>query len=264
MSELQLTHPYHDIFDSHAHYNDERFLPDQNETLQAIHQNGVCAIVNIGADLATSEESRILAERYPYIWFAAGVHPDDAAGLPDDYLNQLKALAAHPKCVAIGEIGLDYFRDPTPLPIQKRVFAEQLDLAREIGKPVVIHTRDATADTIEILRAHPSPGVVHCFSGSAETARELVAMGYYIGFTGVVTFKNARKSLEAAAAVPLDRLLLETDCPYMAPEPNRGKRCQSDMIAFSAEKIAAVKGIVPQALIDAARENTCRLFHIEL
>jgi TatD DNase family protein len=182
----------------------------------------------------------------------------------NDYLDTLKELSKDQRCVAIGEIGLDYFRNLSPKDTQKRVFIEQLGLAQSLDMPVIIHTRDATQDTLEILKKYNVKGVVHCFSDSAETAKVLLKMGYHIGFTGVVTFNNARKAIEAVNVVPMDRLLLETDCPYMAPVPNRGKRCTSDMISFTATKIAEIKGLSPQETVDITCENTCKLFKINL
>ena len=251
------------IFDSHSHYNDEVFDEDLAQVVNHLRQNGVCGAVNVGYNVDATKKAKELCRRYPgFFWYSAGIHPYDAADAVEGDIERIRALAKEEGCVAIGEIGLDYYRDVCPKSRQKEYFEAQLSLAEELSLPVIIHTRDATQDTLEILSRHAARGVVHCFSGSAETAKELVAMGWYIGFTGVVTFKNAKKPLEAAREVPLDRLLLETDCPYMAPVPYRGKRCTSDMIALTAEKIAGEKGISPQELIDLARKNTCRLFKI--
>lgn len=252
---------YTGIFDSHAHYNDRRFLNDQPETIQKIFDSGVAGVINASWDLSSSKDSIRLTERYSEFYCGIGVHPSDAAKVPADYLDQLERLSCADKVVAIGEIGLDYhYDDDCPHDIQQKVFEEQLLLARKLDLPVIIHSREATADTLRLLRQYQPKGVVHCFSGSAETAKEIVQLGMYLGFTGVLTFKNARKTVEAVAAVPLDRLLLETDCPYMAPTPYRGMRCDSSMIAQIAEKMAEIKQIPTQQMIDIAHENTCHLF----
>lgn len=252
------------IFDSHAHYNDQRFAEDRDTLLPQIHCNGVSHILNAGCDIPSSMESIRLAEQFPYIYASVGIHPEEIDPLPEDYLTTLSQLAQHPKVVAIGEIGLDYHYENANAESQQNVFIQQLDLADRLDLPVIIHSRDATQDTIRILSSRKSHhGVLHCFSGSAETAEIYIKMGYYIGFTGVVTFSNAKKAIEAVKVIPSDRILLETDCPYMAPVPFRGKRCSSDMIAYTAAKIAEIKGIDPQQMIDIARENTCRLFGIQ-
>ncbi len=252
------------IFDSHAHYNDARFTEDRDTLLPQLHANGVTAILNVGCDLPSSAEVVRMAEQYTFLYAAVGVHPEEAETLPKNYLEEIAPLAKHPKAVAIGEIGLDYHYEKANAAAQQEIFLQQLELADRLNLPVIIHSRDATQDTIDILKKRQNHhGVLHCFSGSADTAQIYLKMGYYIGFTGVVTFSNAKKAVEAAKVVPLDRLLLETDCPYMAPVPFRGQRCSSDMIASTATKIAEIKGISPQQLIDAARENTCRLFGIK-
>lgn len=253
---------YTGIFDSHAHYDDPRFDPDRGQKLEALQQGGIAYILNIGADIPTSCMTVKLAEEYGFIYGAVGIHPSAVDDLPPDYLHALAQLAASPRVKAIGEIGLDYHYPGYNSQRQQQVFAQQLELADQLALPVVIHSRDAHADTMGMLRAHPTRGVVHCYSGSAEMARELVKLGFYIGFTGVVTFKNARRALEAVAAVPLDRLLIETDCPYMAPEPYRGQRCDSLMLGGVVETMARVKEVTPQELVDATRENAKRLFGI--
>ena len=227
------------IFDSHAHYDDERFDADRDELLESIHREGVEYIMTIGADLPTSYAARELAERYDFVYFAAGIHPEQAGDAPENYLEELKALAAHPKCRAIGEIGLDYYwAENPPKERQMELFRQQVLLAKELGLPVIIHDREAHADTLALLRELHPAGVLHCFSGSVEMAKEVAALGMYLGFTGAITFKNARKAPQAAAVVPDDRLLIETDCPYMAPEPYRGKRCDSSMLPRVAERLA--------------------------
>ncbi len=252
------------IFDSHAHYDSADFDSDREALFGSLSASGVCGIINAGCTLEASRIGLSYAERFDYIYAAVGIHPGELDTLTPDYLTKLRALAAHPKCVAIGEIGLDYHWEPYDKEKQQQVFSAQMALAAELKLPVIIHARDAIADTLAILRAFPQvTGVVHCFSGSAETAKELLQMGYAIGFTGAVTFPNAKKARRAAAAVPLSRLLLETDAPYMAPVPYRGKRCDSSMIAASAAVLAELHGCTPQELVDAARENTCRLFQIK-
>ena len=250
------------IFDSHAHYDDEAFAPDREEVLASLAGAGVEAVMNIGADLESSRAAAELARAHDFVWAAVGVHPHGAADLPEDWLRQLEELAALPKVRAIGEIGFDYHYDAGWKEAQRRAFEEQLRLAARLSLPVVIHDREAHGDTMELLRQYRPAGVVHCYSGSAEMAKEVLSLGMYVGFTGVVTFKNARKALEAAEVVPLDRLLVETDCPYMAPEPFRGRRCDSTMLPYTIQKLAQVKGVSPQELARASAENARRLFAI--
>ena len=247
--------------DSHAHYDDEQFNSDRDELLTRLHENGVRNIVNIGCTIERSQYSIDLAEKYPFIYAAAGIHPEDAADAPSDYLRILEKMTENKKVVAIGEIGLDYHSEGFDRALQMRFFNEQLDLAEKVGLPVVIHSRDATEDTLDILKARKQvKGVMHCFSGSAETAKQILALGMNISFTGVLTFKNARKAVEALEVVPLERLMVETDCPYMAPEPNRGKRCDSGMIVNVIEKIAEIKGVTHELVAEKTMENTLRLF----
>ena len=251
-----------DFIDSHAHYDAEQFDPDRDELLNRLHSEGVRNIVNMGCNLERSRLSVEYAEKYPFLYAAVGIHPEDAEGTPEDYLNTLRKWAVLPKTVAIGEIGLDYHYEGYDPDLQKRIFKEQLDLAEKLSLPVVIHSRDATEDTMSILRERGTVnGVMHCFSGSAETAKQVLALGMNISFTGVLTFKNARKAIEALEVVPLERLMLETDCPYMAPEPNRGKRCDSSMIVHIIEKIAEVKGVPPELVAKQTTENTLNLFY---
>lgn len=251
------------IFDSHAHYDDARFDEDRAELLSSLQHKGVCAVLNAGCDMSSSRECIRYAKDYEYIYASVGIHPQAADEFTLADIDILRQLAVEEKVVAIGEIGLDYHYETPSREIQKPVFEAQLQLAKELDMPVVVHSREATADVMALLRKYRPKGVVHCFSGSAETAKEVLALGMYIGFTGVVTFGNAKKVLEAAAVTPLDRLLLETDCPYMAPAPFRGKRCDSSMIAFTAAKLAEFKGIEPQKLIDIATENTYRMYEIK-
>ena len=251
------------IFDSHAHYDDAAFDADRDALLERLPGLGVCNVINVGADLDGCEASVSLAARYPYFYAGVGIHPECAAGLPDDYLSRLDALTQKPKVVAIGEIGLDYhFEDMAPREVQRRVFEAQLLLALKWDLPVIVHDREAHADTLELLKKHRPRGVVHCFSGSVEMMREVVGLRMYIGMGGVVTFKNARVPVEVAKALPLDRLLTETDAPYLAPEPLRGKRCDSSMIVYSAARIAELRGVSAQEILAAGRHNAEKLFHI--
>ncbi|MGI6256412.1 MAG: TatD family hydrolase [Acutalibacter sp.] len=252
------------IFDSHAHYDDSQFDQDREQLLGwVLPEKGVVGILNMGSDLASCRTTLELTRRYDYIYGGMGIHPECARELPEDWLDQLRTLLKEPKVVAIGEIGLDYhWLDECPKDRQQEVFAAQLELAEELALPVVIHDREAHGDTLEFLKKYKPAGVVHCFSGSWETAKEILGLGMYIGLGGVVTFKNARHAVEVAQKLPLERLLLETDAPYMAPVPCRGKRNDSSLIAFVAEKIGELRGMDPQAVLDIAAENTCKLFGI--
>ena len=248
------------IIDSHAHYDDSSFDADREEVLRELFSGEICKIVNIGCSVKSSYSSVKLAEEYAGIYAAVGLHPDAADEI--DRIDEIRKLCDNKKVVAVGEIGLDYHYEEHSRDIQKKAFEEQLKLAAELDMPVVIHSRDAWEDTMEILRKYRPKGVMHCFSGSAETAREIVTMGMYVGFTGVVTFKNAKKALKALEAVPLDRLLVETDCPYMAPEPNRGKRNYSGYLPYTIAAMAAVKGVSPDEMAEITAENAERLFNI--
>lgn len=250
------------IFDSHAHYDDPAFDEDRDRLLRAFPSCGVSAVINAASDLASSHAGIRLAETYPAVWAAVGIHPQEAgrAALEDE--QELRGLTVHPRVVAIGEIGLDYHYAEPSRQTQLNWFRRQLQLAAECRLPVIIHDRDAHEDTLRLLREFRPAGVIHCFSGSVEMAREVTELGMYIGLGGAVTFKNARKPVEVAAAVPLDRLVLETDAPYMAPVPYRGKRCDSRLIAATSARIAAIRGMEQETLLDAARANACRLFRI--
>lgn len=256
------------IFDSHAHYDDEQFDGDRDELLQSLPSKGVCAVINCASDLKSSATSAELSEKYPFFWCACGVHPHEAEKeLKTADINEMEKRIVNftekKKCVAIGEIGLDYHYDFSPRELQKEIFELQLKLSKELDLPVIVHDREAHEDIMTLLKKYRPKGVVHCFSGSVEMAREVLKLGMYIGLGGAVTFKNAKKPVAVAAATDIDRILLETDCPYMAPVPFRGTRCSSDMIAYSAQTIASVKNMDVQTLVDAATENTKRLFGIE-
>lgn len=248
------------IFDTHAHYMKSDFGEDLENILAELPNKNVERVLAVGCDLPSSLEELALVERYDYIYAAAGIHPEYAAELPEDWESELEKLLAHKKVAALGEIGLDYHYPEPPKDIQRKIFVKQLEMAERLNMPVIIHSRDASGDTMEILKRYKPRGVLHCFSGSAETAREVVKLGMYIGFTGVLTFKNSKKAWAACEAVPIDRLLLETDCPYMAPVPHRGERSDSSMIRFTAAKMAEIKGVSTEEMIDIARRNGERLF----
>lgn len=251
---------YSGIFDTHAHYNDESFDGDRDELLRSLPSKGVFRIINCGTTVHSSEECKKIADKFPFAYFAAGIHPEDCADAPIADIEKLKELLVCEKCVAVGEIGLDCHYSADTLEKQLVFFEEQLKLASEFDLPVIIHDREAHAETLKLIKKYRPKGVLHCFSGSAETAKEVIKLGMYIGLGGAVTFKNARKPLEVAEAVPEDRLLLETDCPYMSPVPFRGKRNDSSLISFTAEKIASVRGVTPQHIIDETSRNAMRLF----
>ena len=249
------------IFDSHAHYNDGRYDEVRDELLNSMKNHGVDYIINVGDDIKGSLQSVELAEKYSFIYAAVGIHPHNCEKTPADYLTTLKNFTKKEKVVLIGEIGLDYYYEHSPRELQKRFFEEQMQLAKELNLPVIIHSRDATEDTLTVLKNFPSlRGVVHCFNGSAQTAEIILSLGYYIGFTGVVTFPKARKVVEAVEVVPLDRLFVETDCPYLAPVPYRGKRCDSTMLPHTIAKIAEIKNESAQKIADVTRENVFNLF----
>lgn len=252
---------YKNIFDAHAHYDDDWFDEDRAELLSSLKSKGVCGIVNNSVNLETAAKSIEFAEKYDFMYAAVGFHPENIENMPENYLDSLAKLCEHKKVVAIGETGLDYHWD-TPRDIQKIVFEEQIKLSLDLDMPLVVHDREAHGDTFDFLRKYKPKALVHCFSGSVELMREAVKMGMYISLGGVVTFKNARQSVEVASEIPLDRLLLETDAPYMAPVPFRGKRCDSSMILYSAEKIASLRNIGIQELLDITCENAKRFYGI--
>ena len=256
---------FHMIFDTHAHYDDEQFDIDRDSLLLSMKENGIGTIVNIGANLASSKTTLELAHKYDFIYGAVGVHPSDSAELSDDNFDRIRQMCADEKCVAIGEIGLDYYWPEPDHEIQKKWFVRQLDLAREVKLPVVIHSRDAAADTVQILKdnnAGDIGGVVHCFSYSKEVAIECVKMGFYIGVGGVLTFKNGKKMKEVVSEIPIEKIILETDCPYLAPEPNRGKRNSSLNLPYVVKAMAEIKGISEEEVIDITERNARDMYRL--
>ena len=251
------------IFDSHAHYDDEQFDEDRDILLSGMEEAGIGGIINMGASLEGVAARQALAEQYPFVYAAAGVHPDYAGSLNEENMQWMYGLCRKPKTVAVGEIGLDYYWDKESRDCQKKWFITQLDMAKETGLPVNIHSRDAAQETFEIMKkehAGTTGGVIHCFSSSAQMALEYVKLGYYIGIGGVVTFKNARVMKEVAAAVPLDHIVIETDCPYLAPAPNRGKRNFSLYLPLVIREIAEIKGVTPKEVEDATYANVKRVY----
>ena len=251
------------IIDTHAHYDDKAFDPDREEVLSSLPEAGVVYAVNVGASMAGAAASVELADRWPFMYAACGIHPDDVGNLDEHGMEKLRNLCAHPKCVAVGEIGLDYHWMVQPKLQQKRWFIRQLTLSKELSLPINVHSRDAAQDTFDIIReyhAGSTGGIIHCFSGSAQMALEYVKMGYYIGIGGVVTFKNGRVLKEVVSCVPEDRLVTETDAPYLAPVPYRGKRNRSDYIRYVIEQIASLKGQDTEAMARILFENGCRVY----
>lgn len=253
---------YENIFDTHAHYDDDSFDEDRFELLDEVFKSGVCGIINCGCTVESSKKSIEFAEKYSQIYAAVGIHPQNAAEESEDAIEQIEKLVENKKVVAIGEIGLDYHYDYTPKEMQKEYFEKQILLAKKLDLPVIVHDREAHADCLELILKHRPRGVMHCFSGSVETAKQLTDIGFYIGLGGSVTFKNAKKPQEVAASIDITRLLLETDCPYMTPVPFRGRRNNSALIAHTAEKIAELRGCTAQEIIDTATANAMKLFNI--
>ncbi len=253
------------LFDTHAHLDDEVFDQDRDEMIQRARQAGMRHIVNVGFNLETALGSIKLAEKYELIYAAVGFHPHNAAEAGPGYLKELEKIASHPRVVALGEMGLDYYRDLSPRPVQQRVFKEQLSLAKKLGKPVIIHDRDAHGDIMDILRREglgPAGGVMHCYSGSWEMARDCLEMGFYISIAGPVTFPKAPRLKDVAARVPGDRLLVETDAPYLTPMPHRGKRNEPAYVFFTAEEVARLREMKTEDLAQMCTENGRRLFRI--
>lgn len=254
---------YKNIFDTHAHYDDEAFDLDRGELLESLPKMGIINAVTCGCDIKSSEFSAALAEKYGYIYFAAGIHPEDLEGAALADINQIEKIAASSKkCAAIGEIGLDYHWMAVDKQTQRDFFTRQIELAKSLELPVIVHDREAHGDTLEILKSTEPKGVLHCFSGSKEMAKEIIRLGMYIGINGIATFKNARKSLEVVREIPIERLVLETDCPYCAPEPKRGTRNDSSLIPYIAERLARELRMEPQKLLDITAQNAKRLFEL--
>lgn len=253
------------IFDTHAHYDDEQFDKDREELLKSLPENGIEYVVNVGASIESTKKTLELTQNYNFIYGAVGVHPSETGELNEDNFRWLKDAARSPKIVAIGEIGLDYYWKEPEIHVQKKWFQRQMELARELKLPMVIHSRDASRDTLEMMedaKAGDMGGVIHCYSYSLETARIYLDMGFYIGIGGVLTFNNAKKLREVVEYTPLDRILLETDCPYLAPVPNRGKRNSSLNLTYVAEKIAEVKGVDYNEVLKATNVNAKRMYRI--
>ena len=250
-------------FDTHAHYCDKRFDEDRDELLGSMPEGGVSLILNSGSSLRSSRMSLELADKYSFVYASVGVHPHDSKSMDDGTVSVLEKLLSHPKAMAVGEIGLDYHYDFSPRDVQKKRFREQLELARRIELPVIIHEREALQDTLDAVREYRDlTGVFHCFSGSWETAKIILDLGWYISFTGVITFKNARRALEVVEKMPAERMMLETDCPYMAPDPMRGRRNSSLYLPYIAEKIAEVRGVSVDEVAELTTENGKRFFGI--
>ena len=253
------------IIETHAHYDDDRFEQDREELLSVLPEHGIGVVINSGASVESTKDTILLAQKYPHVYAAVGVHPSEISELDDSFMEWMKEQASSEKTVAIGEIGLDYYWDKEPevQANQRYWFGRQLELAREVNLPVIIHSRDAAADTMQVMKEHDAQnlkGVIHCYSYSKEMALEFIKMGYYIGVGGVVTFKNAKKLIETVEAIPLERILLETDCPYMAPEPFRGKRNSSLYLPYVVEKIAQIKGISKEEVEKVTEANARTLF----
>lgn len=254
------------IFDTHAHYDDEAFDEDRDILLNSMNENGIKNIVNVGADIRSSKNSIELAGKYDYIYAAVGIHPSDTEGITENDMKQIELWTNEKKVVAIGEIGLDYYYKEPDREIQRKWFIRQLDIAKSSGLPIIIHSRDAANDTFEILKSYGkkiSGGVIHCYSYSPELAKEYVKMGYYIGIGGVVTFKNGKKLKETVEVCPLDSIVLETDCPYLSPEPNRGKRNSSLNLPYVVSEIARLKKVSDAEVIEKTYRNALDLYNIK-
>ncbi|NMA84657.1 MAG: TatD family hydrolase [Epulopiscium sp.] len=250
-------------FESHAHYDDRAFDKDRHELLEKLQESGIDIIINAAADLSSSKEGIKLAKQYDFFYATVGVHPHAVEKLEDDHIHILRKYILEPKVVAIGEIGLDYYYEHSPREVQKKWFEKQITLAKENKLPIIVHSRDAAKDTYDILQQHASTlygGVIHCYSGSLEMAKEYVDMGFYLGVGGVITFKNAKKLVEVVREIPLTSLLIETDAPYLTPIPHRGKRNDSTMLPYIAQAIADIKQISLEEVVEQTRENGRNLF----
>lgn len=253
------------IFDTHAHYDDEKFDEDREALLSTMQEKAIETIVNVGASMATCHKTLEIANRYSFIYGALGVHPCDVDELTEADMEWIAAQSRNDKIVAVGEIGLDYYRDDVDRNVQKKWFVRQMQLAREIKLPIIIHSRDAAADTYDIMKAEHAEeigGVVHCYSYTKEMARQFLEMDFYFGLGGVLTFSNAKKVKEAAEYIPMDRIVLETDCPYLAPTPNRGKRNSSLNLPYVVQELARIKGLSEQGIIDITNRNAHALYRM--
>lgn len=253
------------IFDTHAHYDDEAFQEDRETLLMSLREHGIEAVVNVGASIQTTKNTLELIKKYPFMYGVVGVHPNETAELNEDLINWLRQASFEEKVVAIGEIGLDYYWNEPEPQIQKHWFVRQLDLARERKLPIVVHSRDAAKDTLDIIKAEKAyelGGVIHCFSYSVEMAREYLNLGFYLGIGGVVTFNNAKKLKEVVAYMPIEQMVLETDCPYLSPVPNRGKRNSSLNLPYVVKAISELKGIPEETVIEITRSNARRLYRL--
>lgn len=250
------------IIDTHAHYDDKAFDNDRHELLTSLEKSGIAAVVNVAADMKSLEDVPRLAHEYNFVYGAIGLHPDNVGALDDGVMDKMRHLLEDPKMVAVGEIGLDYHWNVEPKDVQMEAFARQIELAKEAGKPIMVHSREAANDTMQVIkdtRAYDAGGIIHCYAYSPEMAREYVKMGFYLGIGGTVTFKNARKIKEVVAEIPLESLVLETDCPYLAPEPNRGKRNSSLNLPYVAAKIAEIKGCRKEEVEEITYNNAKKL-----
>ena len=251
------------LFDTHAHLNDPAFDPDREELMNGLAAKGVGLVMNAGCSLESSRDIVNMTAKYPWLYGSVGSHPDSADEVNEEVIEEYRRLCQNEKIKAIGEIGLDYYYEDIPREIQQKAFRMQMALAQELDMPVIVHEREAHDDGMRIVKEFPKvKGVFHCYSGSAEMARQLVNMGWYIGFTGVLTFKNARKAVETAASIPLDRIVIETDCPFMAPEPFRGKRNDPGYLYRMVERLAEIRGITPEEAAAITTENAKRLYRI--
>jgi TatD DNase family protein len=254
------------IFETHAHYDDEAFNDDRDKLLLSMSENGIGRIINVASNLKSTKQSIELSHIYPFVYAAAGVHPNETAELNEENFSWLEKQSQDEKVVAIGEIGLDYYWDEPDHDTQKKWFIRQLELARKIKKPVIIHSRDAAKDTYDIIESENAGeigGIIHCYSYSYQMALDYVRMGFYIGIGGVITFKNGKKMKEVVEAVPLDRIVLETDSPYLSPEPNRGKRNSSLNLPYIAAKIAEIKNLTYEEVVETTRINACKVYRLE-
>lgn len=252
------------MFDTHAHLNDPAFDEDREALILGLTKKGIVNVMNVGCCLESSRDCIAMAEKYPIIYASVGSHPDSADEVCDEILEQYRQLCRHPKVKAVGEIGLDYYYENVPREVQIRAFEMQMELARQVDLPVIVHERSAHGDGMEVVQKFPSvAGVFHCYSGAAEMAKQLVKKGWYIGFTGVLTFKNARKAVETAAAIPIERIVLETDCPFMSPEPYRGRRNDPGYLCHMVSKLAEIKGMTPEEVAELTTQNARRLYRLD-